>query len=90
MTEVVESVQRVTTIMAEITAANREQQHGIERVNESVQRMDDVTQQNAAMVEEAASSAQSMYNEADNLLRAISVFKLGQEESGKSDDIEYF
>ena len=83
MTEVVESVQRVTTIMAEITAANREQHQGIERVNQSVQRMDEVTQQNAAMVEEAASSAQSMYNEADNLSRAISVFKLGQEDDAQ-------
>ena len=79
MTEVVDSVQRVTTIMAELTAANREQTAGIERVNESIVRMDEVTQQNAAMVEEAASAAQSMHNEADNLAHAISVFKLGDD-----------
>lgn len=77
MTEVVDSVKRVTTIMAEITNANREQNASIERVNHSIARMDEVTQQNAAMVEEAASAAQSMHNEADHLSQAISVFKLG-------------
>ncbi len=77
MTEVVDSVKRVSTIMAEITAANREQSAGIARVNQSIERMDEVTQQNAAMVEEAASAAQSMHNEADHLSHAMSVFKLG-------------
>jgi methyl-accepting chemotaxis protein len=77
MTEVVESVKRVTTIMTEITIANREQNASIERVNQSIAKMDEVTQQNAAMVEEAASTAQSMHNEADHLSDAISVFKLG-------------
>ena len=77
MTEVVDSVQRVTTIMAEITLANGEQGVGITRVNQSIERMDEVTQQNAAMVEEAASAAQAMHNEADHLSQAISVFKLG-------------
>ena len=77
MTEVVESVKRVTTIMAEITLANGEQGVGITRVNQSIERMDEVTQQNAAMVEEAASAAQAMHNEADHLSQAISVFKLG-------------
>ncbi len=76
MTEVVESVKRVTTIMSEITAANREQSAGIQRVNHSIVRMDEVTQQNAAMVEEAASAAQALHNEADLLSRSISVFKL--------------
>jgi methyl-accepting chemotaxis protein len=82
MTEVVESVKRVTTIMAEITASNHNQNASIERVNQSINRMDEVTQQNAAMVEEAASAAQSMHNEADHLGSAISVFKLGN-----SDDV---
>jgi len=77
MTEVVDSVKRVTTIMTEITTANREQNASIERVNQSIAKMDEVTQQNAAMVEEAASAAQSMHNEADHLSAAISVFKLG-------------
>lgn len=78
MTEVVDSVKRVTSIMAEITEANREQTASIERVNESISRMDEVTQQNAGMVDEAANSAQSMYTEADNLSQAISVFKLSE------------
>ena len=82
MTEVVDSVKRVTTIMAEITASNRNQNESIERVNQSINRMDEVTQQNAAMVEEAASAAQSMHNEADHLASAISVFKLGNSDDG--------
>jgi methyl-accepting chemotaxis protein len=76
MTEIVDSVQRVATIMGEITAANREQSSGIERVNQAIERMDHVTQQNAAMVEEAAAAASSMREETDRLVRAISVFKL--------------
>ena len=80
MNEVVESVQRVSTIMTEITEANREQSAGIEKVNYSVVRMDEVTQQNAAMVEEAAAAAGSMENEANNLARAISVSKLSEHE----------
>jgi methyl-accepting chemotaxis protein len=70
--------------MGEITAANREQTAGIERVNHSIERMDEVTQQNAAMVEEAASAAQSMHNEADRLAQAIRVFKLGDGEDASS------
>jgi methyl-accepting chemotaxis protein len=84
MTEVVDSVKRVSVIMAEITAANREQSAGIAVVNQSIGRMDEVTQQNAAMVEEAASAAQSMQEETDRLLRAISVFKLGASEAAST------
>ncbi len=80
MTEVVDSVKRVTSIMVEITAANREQTSSIARVNESIARMDEATQQNASMVDEAASSAQSMYAEADSLSQAISVFKLSEQD----------
>jgi methyl-accepting chemotaxis protein len=82
MNEVVDSVKRVSTIMAEITDANQQQGAGIALVNQSIVRMDEVTQQNAAMVEEAASAAQSMQEETDRLLRAISVFKLGNDTSG--------
>jgi len=84
MTEVVDSVKRVTTIMAEITVSNRQQNASIEKVNQTIQRMDEVTQQNAAMVEEAASAAQSMHNEADHLSGAISVFKLGDDIDGSA------
>jgi methyl-accepting chemotaxis protein len=84
MTEVVDSVKRVTTIMSEITAANQEQIFRIQRVNQTIVRMDEVTQQNAAMVEEAASAAESMNNEATRLSHAISVFKLGDSNSSTS------
>lgn len=76
MTEIVESVKKVATIMGDITASNREQGAGIERVNQAIERMDHVTQQNAAMVEEAASAAQAMRDETARLAGAISRFKL--------------
>jgi methyl-accepting chemotaxis protein len=76
MTEVVTSIRRVTDIMAEITAASREQSQGIEQVNRAVMEMDDVTQQNAALVEEAAAAAGSLQDQAVNLSQVVSVFKL--------------
>ncbi len=76
MTEIVDSVQRVASIMGDITTANREQSVGIERVNQAIERMDHVTQQNAAMVEEAASASQAMREETARLAGAISRFKL--------------
>jgi methyl-accepting chemotaxis protein len=76
MSQVVESVKRVTDIMAEITAASQEQASGIEQVNQAVVQMDEVTQQNAALVEEAAAASQSMQEEAANLAQVVSVFKL--------------
>ncbi len=76
MTEVVTSIRRVTDIMAEITAASREQSQGIEQVNRAVMEMDDVTQQNAALVEEAAAAASSLQDQAVNLSQVVSVFKL--------------
>src|SRR5690606_10424687 len=74
--EVVESVKRVTDIMEEITAASQEQASGIEQVNRAVTQMDQVTQQNAALVEEAAAASQSMQEEAANLAQIVSVFRL--------------
>src|SRR5262249_47279821 len=76
MQEIVQSIQRVTDIMGEITAASSEQSAGIEQVNQAIVEMDDTTQQNAALVEEAAAAAQSMQQQADNLTRLVSVFKL--------------
>ncbi len=82
MQEVVVSIRRVTDIMGEITAASQEQTNGIEQINQAVMQMDTVTQQNAALVEEAAATAQSMQNQAANLAQAVSVFKLsGGEEN---------
>ncbi|MEO6352322.1 MAG: methyl-accepting chemotaxis protein, partial [Burkholderiaceae bacterium] len=76
MDEVVASVARVTDIMTQITAASLEQSVGIEQVNRAISQMDAVTQQNAALVEEAAASAESMQNQAVNLAQVVSVFKL--------------
>jgi methyl-accepting chemotaxis protein len=78
MREVVGSVQRVTDIMAEITAASTEQTTGIEQVNVAVVQMDQVTQQNAALVEEAAAAAEAMREQAAQLAQAVSVFRTGQ------------
>lgn len=76
MTEIVESVKRVTDIMSEITAASQEQTEGIEQVNQAIGQMDRVTQQNAALVEEAAAAAASLQEQAVNLAQVVSVFKL--------------
>ncbi|RJG11599.1 methyl-accepting chemotaxis protein [Massilia cavernae] len=76
MTEVVDSVRRVTDIMSEIMAATQEQSAGIEQVTEAVGQMDQVTQQNAALVEEASAAAALMDEQAASLLRVVSVFKV--------------
>ncbi len=77
MTKIVESVKHVAAIMAEITAASHEQSTGIEEVNRAIAQMDEVTQQNAALVEQAAAAAQSMYDQANSLAQAVSLFNLG-------------
>jgi methyl-accepting chemotaxis protein len=77
MNKVVESVQRVTDIMSEIMAASQEQRAGIEQINQAVTEMDAVTQQNAALVEEAAAASASMQEQAAALVDAVSIFTLG-------------
>ncbi|QEW06122.1 methyl-accepting chemotaxis protein [Nitrincola iocasae] len=76
MDEIVQSVKRVTDIMAEISAASEEQSQGIEQINQAITQMDDVTQQNAALVEEAAAAAESLEDQAASLSQAVSVFKM--------------
>ncbi|MEL1264224.1 methyl-accepting chemotaxis protein [Pseudoxanthomonas putridarboris] len=76
MGEIVASVQRVTDIMAEISAASQEQSAGIEQVNQTITQMDETTQQNAALVEEASAAARSMEEQAMVLAESVSVFKL--------------
>jgi methyl-accepting chemotaxis protein len=78
MEEIVNAVKRVTDIMSEISAASAEQSTGIEQVNQAITQMDEVTQQNAALVEEAAAAAESLEEEAQNLTRSVSVFKLAE------------
>jgi methyl-accepting chemotaxis protein len=76
MQEIVTSVQRVTDIMGEITAASIEQSAGIDQVNNAITSMDEVTQQNAALVEEAAAAAESLVDQAVGLMDTVSAFKL--------------
>ncbi|OOW85013.1 chemotaxis protein [Xanthomonas campestris pv. vitiswoodrowii] len=76
MGEIVASVQRVTDIMGEISAASQEQSAGIEQVNQTVTSMDETTQQNAALVEEATAAARAMEEQAQQLTEAVALFRL--------------
>ena len=76
MHDVVDSIKRVTNIMSDIVSASDEQASGIGQVNQAITQMDAVTQQNAALVEEAAAAAQSMQQQADQLARLVAVFRL--------------
>ncbi|WP_268975554.1 methyl-accepting chemotaxis protein [Undibacterium rugosum] len=81
MNEIVVSIKSVADIMAEITAASEEQREGIQQVNQAITKMDEATQQNAALVEQAAAAAGSMRDQASNLNQAVGIFKL---EAGSS------
>jgi len=78
MSEVVESVRKLTAIVGEITTAGREQETGIEQINEAITSMDSVTQQNAALVEEAAAATSALQQQASKLAQAVSIFKLDE------------
>jgi methyl-accepting chemotaxis protein len=77
MDEVVSSIKRVTQLMADTAAASEEESAGLEQINKAIIQMDQITQQNAALVEEAAAASDSMQGQAANLAAAVSVFKLG-------------
>ena len=77
MQEVVTSIRRVTDIVGEISSASTEQNAGVSQVSEAVSQMDQTTQQNAALVEESAAAAASLQTQAQQLVQAVSVFKLG-------------
>ncbi|MGN7877278.1 methyl-accepting chemotaxis protein, partial [Roseateles sp. 22389] len=79
MNDIVHSVQRVTDIIGEITAASTEQSAGIAQVNDAVVQLDRMTQQNAALVEESAAAAESLKDQAHRLTEIVSVFRLGQD-----------
>ncbi|MGE5621939.1 MAG: methyl-accepting chemotaxis protein, partial [Bacillota bacterium] len=79
MTEIVDSVQRVAAIMGEISSASIEQSAGIEETNRAVTLMDEMTQQNAALVEQAAAAAESLEEQAIALASAVAKFKLRQD-----------
>ncbi|MBJ7314326.1 methyl-accepting chemotaxis protein [Rugamonas sp. CCM 8940] len=82
MEEIVGSVARITGIMGEIATASAEQGSGIEQINEAVTQMDDMTQQNAALVEQTAAASASLQDQAQSLVAAISVFRLDASEGG--------
>jgi methyl-accepting chemotaxis protein len=79
MEDIVNSVMHVTDIMKEISTASAEQSAGIEEINRAIAKMDEMTQQNATLVEQAASAAESMRDQAGSLAQAVEVFKLQQE-----------
>ena len=79
MQDVVTSIQRVTAIMTEIMGATDEQAGGIDQIHHAIAQMDEVTQQNAALVEEAAAAAESMREQTTRLVRVVSVFKLADQ-----------
>jgi methyl-accepting chemotaxis protein len=74
--DVVRAIKQVSGIVGEIAAASEEQRHGIDQAQHAVIKMDEATQQNAALVEQAAAAAESLQEQAINLNQAISVFKL--------------
>ena len=81
MDTLVGNVHEVTKIVGEIAIASREQSEGIDQVNTAIVQMDQVTQQNAALVEEAAAATQSLQDQANELTQTVSIFKIGQEEA---------
>ena len=78
MQDIVDSIHRVTDIMGEISAASREQTTGIEEINAAVTQMDDVTRQNASLVEESAAAAASLREQADTLVDLVAFFHLDE------------
>ena len=76
MDEVVISIRRVNDIMGEISSSSQEQSDGIEQINQAVSQMDNVTQQNAALVEEASASALTLQDQAQTLMNAVNVFRM--------------
>ncbi|HZY18578.1 MAG TPA: methyl-accepting chemotaxis protein, partial [Ramlibacter sp.] len=84
MDEVVASIRRVTDLMGEISAASREQSAGVAQIDDAVNQMDQATQQNAALVEESAAAADSLKTQAQQLVGAVAVFKVGGHEASNA------
>lgn len=82
MTEIVSRAQHVTDILSEIMAATQEQSAGIEHVNQAITQMDQGTQQNAALVEQAAAAAESLHDQASHLAQVVAVFRLQHNDAG--------
>ena len=82
MTEVVDSVKRVSDVISEISAASQEQSAGIDQISHAIVNMDEVVQQNAALVEEAAAAAGSLQDQASSLVQVVGVFKVNRSAFG--------
>jgi methyl-accepting chemotaxis protein/methyl-accepting chemotaxis protein-1 (serine sensor receptor) len=76
MKDIVTSIQRVTDIMGEITSATQEQTAGLEQIHHAITEMDTITQQNVALVEEAAAASGALQDQASSLSRVVSVFQI--------------
>ncbi len=87
LAEIVESVRNVSSLVSEIADASQEQASGIEEINQAVTQMDNMTQQNSALVEEAAAAAEALTEQAGNMLELMSFFKTGEESGVKNDKI---
>jgi methyl-accepting chemotaxis protein len=83
MDNIIISIQRVTDIITEISAASREQSHGIQQINAAIAQMDNMTQQNATLVEQAAANAEGLAHQATKLTDAFRQFKLRRKEKGE-------
>ena len=88
MKEIVTAIQRVNDIMSEIAAASAEQASGIDEVSKAVTQMDEMTQQNAALVEEAAAAAESMRTQASELTGRVGTFKLNESDAPAAMNVE--
>ncbi len=88
MDEIVASVKRVSDIIAEISVASAEQTNGIEQINVAIMQMDQVTQRNAALVEEAAAAADAMQHQGSVLVDTVSVFKISDEAARYADSAD--
>ncbi len=95
MEEIVAQVKRVSAIIGEIAAASKEQSGGIEQVNQAITQIDQITQQNAALVEEATAAARSLEDQSDALVQSVAIFKTPEEcggvsrKAGRSQSEEY-
>ncbi|RFP09236.1 methyl-accepting chemotaxis protein [Duganella sp. BJB488] len=88
MQAIVKSIESVTDIMGEITAASQEQTSGIEQINQAIAQMDQVTQQNASLVEEAAAAAGSLQDQAGSLAQVVSVFTINPTHSATATSLQ--
>ena len=84
MEEIVSSMRRVSDLIGEITASSNEQRDGIGQVNQAVSNLDQMTQQNAALVEESAAAASSLRDQAQRLAEVVSVFNVGHQPAAHS------